>query len=487
MSMSNLSFMRRALVTAGALAILVACGGGIDGSGGTPPPDQPLTSSGVMTKGSVILNGIRFDDSSAVITDDRGRSAAQLANGMVVRLRGHGSGGPNGVADRVDVENEVRASITSINAAANPQSFVAGGLTVLVDTDTVFANVANFTALTVGMRVEVHGLRDANGNLHASRVEALGAGQGLDELRGNISALNTTASTFVLNGSITVNFGTATFSPAGASVASLANGVLVEVRGAFAAGNTFIAAQVDIEDLEDDPLRGRVNERQEVEGFITGFTAHPGSFFVNGRPVTSTNATRFEGGTAADLANNAKVEVEGTIDAQGVLVASKIEFRNTRVQLFGRVTAVNVGNRTIVTLGETVQANDLTRIDTRGAGGNSTSLADLTVNIDCVEVRGRFEGSTIVADEIKEPSGCGDELVQAPVTAKNDTTFTLTFFGSLTASLAGTAQFADVNGNALTRAQFFAAVVPAGPNNVGTLVKVKGNTLAAVEEAELED
>lgn len=484
--------LRAGLLVASVVA-LAACGGGTDGTGAPPPAPAGIatTASGVMTKGSVIINGTRFDDSAAIVTDDRGRNAAALANGMVVKLRGRSDDSGNGTAERVDVENELRAAITSIDAAASPQSFVAGGLTVLVDSQTVYANVANFAALTVGLRVEVHGLRDAAGRLRASRVEAVAAGQGADELRGIVSAVNTAADTFVLNGNITVNYAGATFSPATASESALVNGAtVVEVRGSLA-GSVFTATQVDIEDLEDDNLRGRENEKQEAEGFVTGFTVHPGTFQVNGRTVTTTASTRFVGGTSADLVNDVKVEAEGLINAQGVLVASKIEFRAVRVLLYGLTTAVDTTARTIVVLGQTVRANDLTRIDTRSGGSNSTSLAGLVANTDCVEVRASLDGTTIVADEIKEPSSCGKDLVQARVTAKNDATFTLTFFGGtatpLNASLANATQFRDRNGAAITRAQFFAAVTPASGTALGTLVKVKGNSLGAIEEAELED
>lgn len=473
---------RAALVLAGLLA---ACGGGIEGTGSTPP-QSAVTSSGVMAKGSVILNGVRFDDAGASVDDDRGRGVAQLSSGMVVRLRGRSDDSGNGVAERVQIENELRAPITSINAVASPQSFVAAGVTVLVDSSTVYANLAGFAALAVGTRVEVHGLRDAAGNLRAARVEGVGPGQGVDELRGAVSNVNAVALTFVLNGNVTVNYAGATFTPTGASPASLTNGVVVEVHGSLS-GSVFTATRVEIEHLRDDGLGGRPNEKQEVEGFVTGFTAHPGTFFVNGRSVTTTASTRFVGGSAADLLNDAKVEAEGIVDAQGVLVASRIEFRNTRVLLHGRVTALDVGQRTLVVLGQTVRANDLTRIDTRGAGGNSTSLADLAVNADCVEVRAALDGTAIVAEEIKEPSGCGDELVQARVSGENETAFTLTFFGSLNASLAAASSFQDRAGNAISRAQFFAAVTPAGAGALGTLVKVKGNSLGAVEEAELQD
>jgi hypothetical protein len=322
MNQSILLRVRVALVLIGlGFSEFVASGGGITGTGGE------MTSSGVMTEGSVILNGVHFDDSAAVITDDRGRNAAQLANGMKIRLRGRSADNVNGVAELIDVENELRAPILSINVSALPLSFVAAGLTVLVDSETVFAKVANFAALAVGMRVEVHGLRDAAGFLHASRVERVGAGQGADELRGKVSALNPILSTFLLNGNIIVNYAAAAFGPAGASAASLANGALVEVRGGNLAGIVFIATEVDIEDLEDDAFRGRVGEQQDVEGFVTGFTAHPGTFRVDGRTVSTTASTLFVGGTAADLVNNAKVEADGVIDATDVLAAGKITFR----------------------------------------------------------------------------------------------------------------------------------------------------------------
>jgi hypothetical protein len=481
-------------------AVLVGCGGGGSDSPPAPPvapppslgggtggtgAQAPIVSSGTMAKGSIILNGIRYDDSATTVTDDRNRTAAQLANGMVIKLRGRSDDNTTGQADRVDVENELRATIQSISTAGNTQSFVAAGLVVIVDSQTVYSNVAGFSALTVGQRVEVHGSRDTNGNVRATRVEAVGAADGVDELRGTVSNVVTATSQFTLNGNITVNYNGAAFSPTGASATSLVAGALVEVHGLLA-GTVFTATQVDLEDTEDDTFRGRDNEKTEFEGYVSGFTSHPGTFKVNGRNVQTTASTRFVGGTAADLANNVKVEAEGT-SSSGTLVASKVEFKQSRVLLDGRATAVDATGRTLIVLGQTVRATAQTRIDTRSANGNSTSLGDLVPPNECVEVRAYLDGSTIVAEEVKEPSGCGKELVQARVVAKNDTTFTLTFLTNLNAALANASVFRNAAGQAITRAEFFAAVVPASATNVGTLVKVKGNSLTAVEEAELEN
>jgi len=354
-----------------------------------------------MTKGSVIVNGVRFDDSAATVTDDRGRSAASLANGMVVKLRGRRTTAAAALPNASTSRTKLRAAISSIDASSSPQSFVAAGITVLVETGTVFVNVAGFAGLSEGARVEVHGLRDAAGNLHASRVELVGTGT--DEVRGAASLIDTGADTFVINGNITVRYAGAAFSPAGTTESSLRSGSVVEIRGTLA-GSVFTATQVDLEDLQDDSLSGRADEEQEVEGYVSGFTAHPGSFLVNGRSVRTTSSTRFEDGSGGDLVNNVRVEVEGVVDAQGVLVASKVEFRNIRVQLRGRATAVDAVARTIVVLGQTVRSTNLTRIESRSSSGGSTSLADVVPNVDCVEVRATVEGSSIVAEEIKEPT-----------------------------------------------------------------------------------
>ena len=471
-------------------------GGTPPGTGGTPPPTfgggtsgtgAPIVSGGAMVKGSVIVNGIRFDDTSAVIGDDRARTVAQLANGMVVRVRGRSDDNVNGVAERVEVENEIRATIQSAPSNANnTQSFVAGGVTVIVDSQTVYANVSGFAALAQGQRVEVHGLRDASGNLRATRVEAVGAGDGVDELRGAVAGLNAPASQFTLNNGITVNYSGATFSPAGTTASALANGVVVEVRGApgALAGNVFTATQVDVEDLEDSALGAKENEKTENEGFVTDYAGST-TFKVAGRAVQIGASTRFVGGTSADLANNVKVEAEG-VTVGGVLVASKIEFKQTRVLLYGLASDVNKTSGTVTVLNQIVTVNAQAKLDTRGTNGSS--LNDLVAGVDCVEVRAYLDGATLTAEEVKAPSSCSRELVQARVVAENETTFTLTFLNNLGASLGGAGtQFRNTAGQSISRAEFFAAVVPASGSNVGTLVKVKGTTLGSVEEAELQN
>jgi Domain of unknown function (DUF5666) len=249
---------------------------------------------------------------------------------------------------------------------------------------------------------------------------------------------------------------------------------------------------VEIEDEEDLPFRGQPGEKQEVEGFISGFVAHPGAFLVDGHAVRTTSATSFDGGNADDLANDVKVEVDGVLDPQMVLVASKVKFKRSRIVLQGLATAVDATAGTLTVLGRPVHANDLTRIDARpdSGGGNSDLLADVTANVDCVEVRGHMEGAVLVPERIKELSQCNADVIQANVTGENETNATLTFFGGLVASLPANAEFEDANETAITRAAFFALVHAADANSQGTLVKLRGTFTAAAfttDEAEIQD
>ncbi len=298
------------------VATITSCGGGTDGTG-----IQVAFVQGVMTKGSVIVNGIHFDDSSAAVEiDSLSATPADLASGMYVRLRGSiNPDGISGIADAVQVVNEVRGSITAVDAAAG--SLVVVGQNVLVDAATLYADVAGIANLNVGQRVEVFGLRDANGAIHASRIELLET-ESEDDLRGLVSSL--TASAFTLNG-VVVDYAAATIEPAGAE---LANGQSVEAHGSFdEASGVFTATRIVLGELIDGSVQPGSGDQLELEGFIANLSVATTTFSINGRTVRYSVATRFEGGSVADLANNVEVEADGVVDSAGVLQADKIEIK----------------------------------------------------------------------------------------------------------------------------------------------------------------
>jgi hypothetical protein len=481
-----------------ALATLLAsCGGGTGGTGATSGNPSNAVSIGVMAKGSVIVNGVHFDDNAASIKiDDTPKTSADLQSGMVVRLRGQiNDDRVTGAAQVVNVSTEVRGTVQTHNGATVPPTFTVVGQTVIVDDLTVLANfgVSPTPASAVGSLsdgsslVEVHGLRDATGALHASRVELLNANPLGDELRGTVDGLG--ATTFTLkNGatSVTVNFSGATIVPA---TATLANGEIVEVHGAFSSP-TFTATSIHIED--DAQFEHQAGEEFEVEGLTSGCgIANPCTLFNIGAQAVQVNgSTRFEGGLATDLADGIRVEAEGHQFSGPTLIAEKIEFKRSVIRLQGATAAatansfeLHIANNSYVV---TVQVD------------SQTNGAVPANGLACVQVRGQRKSPAtpliVIAGEIDTNcSNSNRHLIQAPVEAESGTTLTLLGFPINAGSPTDVPPYEDANGVVLTQAQFFNAVTPAatdanGVSHAGTLVKLTfDNGASTVHQAEIED
>ena len=122
------------IAVAVAVTMLVSCGGDDDSVTVEPTQTAIGTISGF---GSVIVNGVRFDDSSASISmDDVTRSRDQLRVGMVVRVRGRIHADGTGVAESIQYNDCVQGPITAMNQVRN--SVTVLGQTVQLDEETVF-------------------------------------------------------------------------------------------------------------------------------------------------------------------------------------------------------------------------------------------------------------------------------------------------------------------------------------------------------------
>ena len=308
-----------------AAALLVACGGGGDaGTTGTVTPAATASySQGAITGfGSVFVNGVRFDDSSATVSDDDGNASTSsaLKLGMMVQVDAGAvdKSASSAVAAAIRWGSEVVGPVGTIDTTASTVQVL--GQTVLVTTSTVFDSTlaGGLTALTAGAVVEVHGILDtANNRIVATRIEPK-TGATAFKIRGAIAALDTTAKTFTINGQLISYAGlTAANVPAG-----LANGQIVRVRlqttqvsGAWVA--TALRGGVRLPDN---------NREAEVEGAITVFTSAT-SFEISGLKVDATSATFPDGQTGVVM--GARVEVHGTV-TNGVLVATKVEIEERR-------------------------------------------------------------------------------------------------------------------------------------------------------------
>jgi hypothetical protein len=453
---------KRWLTAAGATVVilLTAASCSTGASGGAE--GTPVVMRGVMTKGSVILNGVHFvvPGSAAIAVDDSPSPESELRDGMIVSLKGKINDDGTGTLEKLDTEDELQGPVDAVDPAAGTVTVLSQ--TIYVDDRTIYGNMTDLSDLTAPSDyVEVHGFRDASGAIRATRIEEL-TGTPEVEIKGVISGYG--GSTFDI-GALTITHTGAAIIPPGTV---LVDGMRVEAK---LSGTT--ATEIEVEDLTDDPeLEPDEGAEYELEGYVSGFTAHPGVFQVFDQTVQTFAATEFRQGSPDDLRDDIRIEVEGSISG-GVLLADTLKFKRVRVKIEGEVTARTAD--TVTVFGLTFERTPFTDGTWPGATGRFK-----------IEGYGDDSGSILYADKI-DSTGPGDDIFQAPVQAETGAPgYTMTLYG-VTVDLA-TATFADSEEATLTIDQFFSAVTPATANG-GTLIKAKGTFAAGTltaDEAELE-
>lgn len=458
---------------------LVACGGGgttvagIDARG--TPARVSIVSKGTITGfGSIVVNGVRYDTDGATIeVDGEPGTESDLKVGQVVVVQGTiEEDGSAAAATSVAFDDLVEGPVTAINNAMNTLTVL--GQSVIVDADTSFddsISPPSIDGIFVNDIVEVSGFFLADGRISATRIEKELPG-GEFEVTGVVSDL--TATTFRINNLI-VDFGGAQLDdfPNGTPE----NGQLVEAKGNPPLGGNgeLVATRVE---FKGGDLPAADGDRAEVEGFITRFVSAT-DFDVEGVSVTTDASTMFVNGTSADLALNRKVEVEGVVNASGVLVASKIEIKLANfIRIEGQVDDRS-GNQ-ISIFGVPINTNDLTRFEDKSAQNlDSFGIDDIVVG-DYLETRGYEDASGVVATLVEREDFDGEVALRGFVGEVTQPTFTI--LGVTIETDAGT-QYRNVNDQPIAASDFF-------QNAAGRLVEAKGtpsNGGIAADEVEFED
>jgi hypothetical protein len=360
------------------VVVLPACGGG-GGGGGTATGGVDTGGTGSFSTGrvsgfgSVIVNGVRFEDNAARITDDDGAqiSAGALRLGMVVSVQGGavtaGSGDilPSASASAIVVENQIKGPVESKTA---PDTLVVFGQTVKVNTGDGVRGTS-FASIAVGDILEVSGFADAAGGGHGLAHRARGRGErvqgarhhrrperGGPDLPDRLRPRSTSR----------------------------------DPRGPpadHAAGQRPVRAGAHADrpqrqrPMAGHPHRPARSHRGPREARLEGILVRNGTQLqVNGVTI---DTSRLPAGTPLPVGQ--KVEVEGAL-VNGVLVARKIELEDEaddrEVDVRGTASAVDTAARTFVVRGLTFHYTpDTVRED------DGTIAADL-VNGATVRVRG---------------------------------------------------------------------------------------------------
>ena len=456
------------------LLMIASCGGapGTGGVGGTG-------IGPVAGFGTVIVNGVRYaaDNATIVIGGVENRPESELKVGMRVRVDGPFSAtGNTGTATRIEAIREVRGPMDDNGVDNVLNRLRAAGQTVLVDPATVFDNVADLPALQAIQsgtlrhpEVEVHGAADDNGFIHATYVRIAADDFRLTDdvsVRGKIRNFNGTLRTFTIGGQAVAYplLGLEKVPPG----AVFGDGISVDVRGILtSAGGTGILNANRIEVL--DNTIGANNDPVRVEGYVVSVPS-PNSFVLLGPggnvSVDGVSATLVPAGGAIGVGR--KVQVEGVVTG-AVLKASVIRIRPANsVRMEGVGGQVDLSSNTFRVFSKTVQVDGYTLFQDEAGGTRTLGLSSLfsdPLATDNVQVVGSFDGSKVDAVLVERivPADPGLVLLQGPVDNNSiDPVLGFRIMGIQITSVRDFANtgFGDARGESVTRAEFFAVVLP---------------------------
>jgi len=370
-----------------AASTLSACGGGgsltalLPGTGGT----GIFAQGSISGFGSVIINGIRFDDSAASVQlDGVTRHAADLRLGMMATVEGERGLDPAlGTAHAIEVWSLAQGLVTSVNAAAS--EFSVAGMTVQTDANTVFDGLTNATALRLNQRVSVWGLQAATlpagttgGNWLATRVAL------------------TTDPTLVSTGLVGMSNQQPYLSGlilTGAKAAQLSAGQLVRVQGQLhASGMSLSADSISLrgaaQAIADTHAAGEI----EIEALVTAVSSAT-RFTMDGMEVDASAASIDPLGSR--IAVGDRLEVEGTWRS-GLLVATQVEVKNKQTSQVIEIKAAieqftSLAN--FVVRGQVCDASAVTAI-------SHGKLTDLQVGTK-IKLKGTQAGNVLIVTELE--------------------------------------------------------------------------------------
>jgi hypothetical protein len=366
------------------LLLLISCGGGGSVAGGGIGGTGVIAYGPVTAKGSIFVNGVEYDTSSAQVilngtvqADDSG-----LRRGMGVEVEGEfNSDRTTGSALIVNYEDIVKGPVKNLTSSSSFITMEVLGQTVIFEQgntliDDGAGNVTeDLSSITNGDVIEVSGQRDefaANGVIRASYIK--------EEF--------SFPTTYKVYGFIE-NDNLAQYQIAGLTVVAASaqdrNGTYVKVEGpdsVFNATTDTLTTNTII--LKAPGLSIVDKDNAEMEGIINSYLGDTtgGTMTVNGQDVSYDATTVFEGGMATDLANGIKIEAEGPL-SNGTLVADKIQFKDN-IKIRANVSTTGPTITLEGLSGIVIVADTSTEFDEP----LMTSLNDL-LQYDHIEVRGR--------------------------------------------------------------------------------------------------
>lgn len=383
---------------------LAACGGGSsgngssDGSGNSPPTGGPVgvTSIGSITGfGSVFVNGARYEVSAStrVAIEDQPETMGDdsaLRLGMKVRVTAIDDSGIR-TASLIEYDDDLKGPIERIIPDGDDPTI--GIIEVMSQSITVNADTAydddignndgiagiDFRDLQVGMFVEISGFPTEDGWL-ATRIDRELDAFGNDpsfgdplvdddevEVKGYVDNVANDLSTITVGGVLFV-IGPNPILEDGLVLSTDLVGAFVEAEADIVAGD-YVLVKLERKDVFDlDDRDGQFEIEGVLEAVDTG--SSPNTFTINGITIPVTN------GTILEPLVGMHVEIEGSFDANGVLVLREAhEEEEDNVRTEDLVATVDLDAPSFTTrLGLVIQPTGLSRVRDDVADGDGDHL-----------------------------------------------------------------------------------------------------------------
>jgi hypothetical protein len=279
------------------------------------------------------------------------------------------------------VDSSGRFSLANVPSGDIELRFSGGA----VDTSLAIAGVTDQDQIQLAVTVDSAASAVTSSQLTSSdRIEVKGVIAGLSGACPDL--------TFTVNGFQAVTNASTRFEDAPCS--GVQTGTKVEVKGTRQANGSILAQKVDVDGVGPD---GRPEVR--VDGTVSGLggACPDRTFTVAGTAIVTNSATRFEDGTCGTLQNGTWVEVRGTRQPNGTVLAARIDIDDSapEVELKGTVSGLGGAcpSLTFKVNGSAAVTNSATRYE----DGSCSSLRNGTR----VEVKGpRQPNGSVLATKV---------------------------------------------------------------------------------------
>ena len=336
-------------------------------SAATPAAPMPGASTGTTISGTVL----------GMSTASRWTT---LASGLTVTIAGTSS--------TSTVDNTGRFTLQNVPSGHVDLHFTGAG----IDAHLALDDVTDRETITITVRVttnaaelENHEREDAN---HNAEVEGRVATMAGSTLTVGTRTVNVTSATRIVHGDTVL------------TLSSIHVGDRIHVHGTMN-GTSITATKIEVQNGVAAPGRGDDQNEMEISGSIANRAGTcPALTFTVGATTVVTNAsTQFKDVACTALANNLSVEVKGTTQSTGSLLATRVEAKNAaaNVELKG-VMSGKTGACPALTF-SVASTTVMTNASTLFKDASCTSLA----NGNSVEVKGtRQSNASVLATRVEK-------------------------------------------------------------------------------------